>query len=114
MPQMHWDPATGLPVVFGDDEVPPAHFLPHHPDDAERLKEKLPPEPEPIKALTKVEVTDALKAGGIEFDKTAKLADLTALLVTNLKAALAAADKPFSDDDAPRTLLEIVTGKTTQ
>lgn len=110
MPKMHWDPETKLPVIFGDEETPPAHFLPHHPDDFEKLK-PVDAEPDKVKALTRAEVTAALASGGIEFEKGAKLPDLTELLVESLKKALANANRPFSDDDAPRTLLDKVTGK---
>lgn len=110
MPKMRWHPETGENTIFGDDETPPEDYLDYHPADAAQLKAKAPPAAPPIKPLTKGEVTEALALGNIEFDKNAKIGALTELLVASLKAALAAADKPYADDMAPRTLLELVTG----
>lgn len=120
MPKMLWDPETGLPVTFSDDETPPSHFLPHHPDDVAKAPKAqvesadegpAPPAPPVIKPLTKAEVVDALNMGKIDFDKTAKVGELTDLLVDNLKKALASAGRPFADDAEPRTLLDLVVGK---
>lgn len=114
MPTMRWHPETGEAQTFGPDDPVPEGWLDHHPDDVS--KNPAPAvveddEDDPNAPLTKREVVAALTEGGLEFNKNAKVADLTEQLVTALKAALKAGNVEFADDTSPRALLALVSVK---
>jgi hypothetical protein len=58
--------------------------------------------------MTRGEVIDALKDGGIEFDAKLKAADLYDLLATRLEAALTARGITFEPNSDARDLLNLL------
>lgn len=104
MSKILWDPDTGAHHVFRDSETPPAHFLPHHPEDTAKLGDK-PSDADTAKPLTKDELVTALTDGGIAFKATEKVEELTTKLVSALKTALTDRQIEFTEDEHPRSLL---------
>lgn len=125
MSKLHWHPKTGEAKVFGEDETPPADWLDHHPNDPAHAAPEPAPEPAPKKpgkgepkasegddaAMTKAELTAALKAGGVMFPASATLAELNDLLVNALREALTIRGAEYSEQDGPRKLLALVSAE---
>lgn len=129
MSKIRWNPETGEAVTFADDETPPAHFLPCHPDDPDRdakagstgqfppkQPERAPKQTEPQKGedadlsggMSKAEVAEALKAGGVDFDPNAKKADLVEKLIGALKMVLTERGIAYEENETARALLDRV------
>lgn len=122
MPKLRWHPETGESQEFGPDDPVPEGWLPHHPLDDAKVAAAAALEPKPEEApkgkdvdpnapLTKREVVEALKSGGLTFKADAKLPELTDQLVVALKAALDAGAVPYAPDANPRALLALVSVK---
>ena len=99
MSKMFWDPKTGIPTTYADDETPPEGHLDTHPDNPRAStssgKQWAAPTPGPVggndpldKPLTRTETIAGLTAGGIVFDTKATAVALHDLLRDNLLAVL--------------------------
>lgn len=106
MTKLRWHPTTGESKVYGDDETPPDGWLDFHPADPA----KAPPKPPEI-GMTKAEMTDALKAGGIAAPATATAAELAGLLTTALVNNLTMRKIDFPADATVKELFDLASGK---
>lgn len=132
MSRMRWNPVTGDSETFEDGQAVPEGYLDHHPDDpAYKDAPEAPARREPAKpkaaaatlpvddglesegALTRAEIIDALKEGGITVNPTGKRTDaLDAILVEALQKALVTAKKDFPAGANSKALLALVKGET--
>lgn len=106
MTKLRWHPTTGEPQVFKDDETPPDGWLTYHPADPE----KAPPKPPEI-GMTKAEMIEALKGGGIAPPATATAAELAGLLTTALVSNLTMRKIEYPADATVKELFDLASGK---
>lgn len=104
MSKMFWHPKTGEPKVFADNETQPPDWLDFHPRDPGKEAPKPPFGDTP---MTKAELADALKAGGITYPSDATAATMSELLVTALRANLDQRQIAYDPQDGARKLLTI-------
>lgn len=99
-PALMWDAETGESKVFARAGDVPAGWLNHHPDDKDPAKQPPAPiaEKPPVLPMTRKEVVQALKDGGIEFAANAPHAALYDLLLIGVKSALTEAQITFDPE----------------
>lgn len=102
MSKLRWHPETGASQVFSDDETPPDGWLDHHPGDPNKAQ----PKPSGV-GMTKAEMADALKAGGITPPSTATAAELAEMLTEALVKNLAEREIPYAPDSSLRDMLAL-------
>jgi hypothetical protein len=106
---MHWHPTTGEPKIFHDHETVPGDWLDYHPADVAKAPAQTQA-PSGEKPMTKAELTEALKAGGIQFNTSDTAAVLAEKLVAALRTVLDIHKVPYDQNDGPRKLLSMVSG----
>lgn len=107
-PTMAWD-KDGNSQVFPSAAEIPEGFSDRHPADLAHstLKEPTPPKPNTL-PMTKAEIVEALKAGGIEAKPNMGAKALYDLLLTSLRDVLTESQIAFDPEaDAP-ALLKLV------
>lgn len=106
MTKLRWHPTTGESKVLGDDETAPDGWLDYHPADPA----KAPPKPPEI-GMTKAEMTEALKAGGITPPTTATAAELAEMLTVALINNLNARNISHANGATVKELFDLASGK---
>lgn len=106
-PAMKWHPETGESGIFNSASEVPEGWLDHHPNAKEPIKEKEVVKPTGL-PMTKAEIQDALKTGGISAPANASAKSLYDLLVTSLRDHLTEANVTFPETATAPELLALV------
>ena len=118
-PAMMFHPETGAATVFKSAGEVPEGYLSFHPKDpARKAKDALeaakvvdakPAPAAPVKLpLTRKEIVAALEAGGVTFDKDARVDALYEVLTKAVKDALAAAEVEYDPNLDTKALLALL------
>lgn len=110
MPRMHWHPKTGEMRIIGDEFEAPDGWLDHHPDDPAH-QASAPPKKRRDDDLSREEVIDYLKSGGIAFKLDVPDDQLRSTLRDAFIAVLKARKVAAQPDATLRDLAKLVTGK---
>ena len=118
MSKIMWNPETGEHDIFGPNKTPPPHWIDHHPADTAKTGKAPAADPgagNPVDmsgGLTKAEIAEALKAGGVEFNPSDNKAVLTEQLIVALKHVLTEREIAFDENETAHALLDKVTAPT--
>lgn len=113
---MGWDPKTGEKKVFDTpEERDVAGWLDHHPkDEAKNATDQKPTNEDKDPPLSRAELLDALKKGGVKHNADATDKQLDNALKGALRKYLADKKVEFTKEDSTRTLLAKVSAPQTE